>query len=450
MRSTPLRRLTAVLVLTVIVAACGDDDDQSGSATTNVAVTAAPATTGAPTATSGRGGATTAPATAAPTTARPAALDYDPDGVVRIGIALAANTNAAWDPIKSFSNFDTMRLVYDTFLRNKADGSYEPGLARSWQVVDGSTLKLELQPGVTFSDGTPFNGEAVKAGLLRNATQQANGFRAEVKALQDVVVDDPTHVTLKFSSPVAGSWLSLLASGEGMIVSPKAVADGVDLNSKPVGAGPFVLESSTPDDSAVLKKNPSYFEAAKIKLAGIEFVHVADPTASSTAIRSDAVDLLPQLQSSALATELQSVDNLTVASATSGNAWHTIFLCKSRPPFDNVDVRKALNFAVDRNALVPRPVRQAVAPRGGQLAPRPPVPRPRAGRLVHLRPQPGAPTAGPGRLRRGQPAELHVVLHTGQRPARHGDRAGPVRRGRHRDAAGAHPGPLHRLPHQRP
>jgi peptide/nickel transport system substrate-binding protein len=337
--------LATAFTLALVVAACGGDDDEAEpTVTTASSAASASATAAATTAEVG----TTADA-ASPTTASDEA--FDPDGVVKIGIDLAANTNAAWDPVQSFSNFDTMRLVYDTFLRNNTDGSYAPGLARSWEIVDGSTLALELQPDVTFSDGAPFDGEAVKTGLLRNATAEARGFRAEVKALQDVIVDDATHVTLKFSTPVAGSWLSLLASGEGMIPSPQALAAGVDLNTSPVGAGPFVLESSTPEDRAILTKNPTYFEADQIKLAGIEFVHVVDPAAQSTAIRSGAVDLLPQISSTALVSELESADGIDVTSASSGNAWHTVFLCKSQPPFDDVRVRQALNFAVDREAL---------------------------------------------------------------------------------------------------
>jgi peptide/nickel transport system substrate-binding protein len=88
--------------------------------------------------------------------------------------------------------------------------------------------------------------------------------RAELNEVESITVDSPSKLTIKLKTPIAGQFYNLLSQGETYVVSPTAVNSGTSLDEKPVGAGPFVLDSYTPEGKAVFKKNPTYFEKDKI------------------------------------------------------------------------------------------------------------------------------------------------------------------------------------------
>ena len=100
------------------------------------------------------------------------------------------------------------------------------------------------------------------------AARTSASVRAELNEVESITVDSPTKFTIKLKTPIAGQFYNLLSQGETFVVSPTAVQSGTSLDEKPVGAGPFLLDSYTPEGKAVFKKNPNYFEKDKIKLKG--------------------------------------------------------------------------------------------------------------------------------------------------------------------------------------
>ena len=80
-----------------------------------------------------------------------------PRGVIKFPYDLTALGGVRLDPITVPSPDDwyAQQCIYDSLLRQNADGSYSPGLAKSATVVDPQTIEVELQPNVKFSDGTP-------------------------------------------------------------------------------------------------------------------------------------------------------------------------------------------------------------------------------------------------------------------------------------------------------
>ena len=165
-------------------------------------------------------------------------------------------------------------------------------------------------------------------------------------------MNSPTKLTIELKTPIAGQFYNLLANGETFVVSPTAVQSGTPLNEKPVGAGPFTLESYTPERSAKFVKNPNYFQAKKIKVGGVELKQVAgtDPQATVNALldhqvdatsASLALDQVPPLEAG----------GFTIVSQPSDSSLILGPLCKSKPPFDNLKVRQALNYAIDRDEI---------------------------------------------------------------------------------------------------
>jgi peptide/nickel transport system substrate-binding protein len=283
-----------------------------------------------------------------------ASSDVDKAGVLKLGGDLAQLGGIRFDPetVASPNDWYTQQWIYDSLLRQNADGSYSPGLAKSATVVDPQTIVIELQPNVKFSDGTPMDADAVKFSLERMlASDNTGAIRAELYEIGSITVDSPTKLTIALKTPIAGQFYNLLANGETMVVSPTAAKSGTPLDQKPVGAGPFLLKSYTPEQSVVFEKNPKYFQADKIKLNGIEIVQVTstDPQANVNALLDGIVDAGGTNNLDQVA-PLES-GGLKVNVTGNDSSYRFVALCKNQPPFDNLKVRQALNYAVDRNEV---------------------------------------------------------------------------------------------------
>jgi len=321
-----------LLVLLVGLTACGDDDEPSGGGD------ALPPTTGA---------AEGDPST----TSASEASDVDPDGVLRIGVDLTSGGQRFLDPVdeNTPSEFHIHYNIYGTLLRQLEDGSYEPGLATRAEIVDARRIDVELRAGVTFSDGTPLTAEDVKFSIERNiAANKPAPFRMEeLGNVAEVEVTGPETFTIHLKEPTAGSFFNLLAHNETMPVSKRAVESGVDLNVQPIGAGPFTLVSQD-NQHIVLEKNPRYWAADRVRLAGIEYVHVAAGQAAIP-LQSGVVDVMAT--SFLVNNEFRRTD-VEVRSEKSHDAVVWVSMqCPEGSPLHDVRVRQALNFATDGAAI---------------------------------------------------------------------------------------------------
>ena len=258
-----------------------------------------------------------------------------------------------FDPVQATINDSGTaigQLLYDSLLHKEPNGELVPSLATAATVVDPSTIKVELRPNLKFQDGTPLDAEAVKFTLLRNRDSDSVAFSATIHDITDVDVADAKTLTIHLSKPEAGAFYPLLADLSTMPVSPTAVAKGDTNNpvSNPLGAGPFRVKEYVRDQKLTLTKNKAYWNAKNIKLGGVEFVQAATGPTALNALSADAVDVI--------GSDLSQLDSLTGGSLKTalGNAGTSILwfnMCKNRVPLDDVRVRQALNYALDRNAI---------------------------------------------------------------------------------------------------
>jgi peptide/nickel transport system substrate-binding protein len=259
-----------------------------------------------------------------------------------------------WDVNKSRTrtNFDYQRLVYDGLLRWTADGKLEPGLAKAVDLVDPSTLKITLRPDVKFSDGSAFDAAAVVAGLQRTVNgKNLTGVPAECFQMTDIQATDASTVTVKLAQPIAGAVRTYLAGSCGVIVSKQAADAGNNFDTNPIGAGPYTLEEYKADAVLKLKKNPTYFQAKNVKNAGLEFVRTGgDPAAIANGLRGGQIDVAALLGYTD-AQNLKTAKNLKLLTKLDPNGVISNVWCKSAPPLDKPEVRKALIMATDRDAI---------------------------------------------------------------------------------------------------
>jgi peptide/nickel transport system substrate-binding protein len=260
----------------------------------------------------------------------------------------AINANNSWDPVTSAAGNEVrhLGLVYAALVALDEKGAATPGLATKWTFAkDGKELTLTLRDGVSFSDGTALDAAAVKSYLERAKTQKDSVLTQLLDSVQTVETPDAKTVVLKLGYPDYG--LPLVLSGKaGMITSPKA--DPKTLPRQPVGAGPFKLTKFVADGSSTLVRNPGYWDAKDIHLDGVELKYINDPQAVLAGLQSGSLDLASSTGSQIAAAKRAGLNVVQFPSlgATS------IEINEAIKPFDNHKLIEAINYAIDRNALI--------------------------------------------------------------------------------------------------
>jgi peptide/nickel transport system substrate-binding protein len=276
--------------------------------------------------------------------------DIEPNGVLRTTGVLSGATAVRFDPTKMPPGGYIAALpVIRPLMTRNADGTLKPDLAKSARVIDSSTVEVVLRENMKFSDGTPLDAAAVKATFERNlASNNSNGLQIiDMQNVASITVDSPTQLTIKTKTPVAAIVYTLLAGVEFAPTSPAWMANPGD-GLKAVGAGPMMIKEYVPDTKVTMVKNPNYWDADNIKLAGIEYINAADGQAMINALQAGQVDYI-------FGSVLTNIDQLRGLSAPFVfNSKPTQFpfsmwLCiDNRTPIGNMKVRQAIAYAIDR------------------------------------------------------------------------------------------------------
>jgi ABC-type transport system substrate-binding protein len=279
----------------------------------------------------------------------------DKNATLRVGVPIEANGGVFFDPTgpeRNSQNPSTrlwLDLLYDTMIRNTPDGKGEPGLATEWNAPDPNTVELTLREDVKFSDGTPFNADAVKASwdqLPENSNPVPN-----ITAVTEVEVTGEFSVVIHLSDPVAQTLIDqeLRNANFFAVTSPTADAAGHEgMEDNPIGAGPYILESYE-TGHIVLTKNPTYFDKKKQKVKTIEFIDTPVGASSVSALQTDTIDITWSIPPDSIET-INSQPGLEVA-ALGGEGVYDLNLCPTSEVFATKEARQAVAFAVDRDSI---------------------------------------------------------------------------------------------------
>jgi peptide/nickel transport system substrate-binding protein len=247
----------------------------------------------------------------------------------------------------AYPSFQVLENVYDTLVvPNAEDLTMEPSLAESWETSeDGLTWTFTLREGVTFHDGSEFDSADVVYSYNRIIDEElSNSFRFQ--NVGSVTADGAQTVVITLTRPTP-NLLERIGSFKGMAILPEGAADQVDLTTEAVGTGPFRLESSDAS-STVLTAYEDYWGGTP-SIGGVEFRYVTEPAAALTALQNGEVqwtDNVPPQQIESLGGD----DTVELQTTPSVDYWY-LSMNYARPPFDNRDVRRAIAFAVDREAV---------------------------------------------------------------------------------------------------
>jgi peptide/nickel transport system substrate-binding protein len=264
-------------------------------------------------------------------------------------IALPGNVNTL-DPDKTTTvgtDLSVISHLYTPLVDRGPDLALRPGLAKSWHALDETTWRFELTPGVTFPDGEPLDAAAVKWNIERVLDPKtAARNKPWFAAITEIRVVDPQtlDVVTKGAYPDLPAQMAMF-----FLMPPKWTAEN-NPSVAALGSGPYDLVRFTSGDRVELKAKPDYW-GAKPAFDNVTFRVIPEDAARIAALLAGDVDLITVVPPSELDRINQS-GRATAASIASTRAMY-VKLNTLKPPFkDNPKLWQALNYAVDREAIV--------------------------------------------------------------------------------------------------
>jgi len=253
------------------------------------------------------------------------------------------------DPFTGRSGADHPYLfaLYDTLVDFEPSTlKPRPGLA-SWSFPDPKIMVLELRPAIHFHDGTPCDADAVRVNIER---ARMVGTRSTVTADLDSVASSetggPLKVVLHLKYPNS-ALPAILSDRAGMMMSPTAQATaGDDFDRRPCGTGQLKFVSWADGDRVIMTRNDEYWKKGEPYLDGITFRVITDYTAGAHSVEAGENDFMWNVPPRLIAA-MKSNRNVKIVGYPSTRVMN-IFFNYGRPPLNDVRVRQAINYAIDR------------------------------------------------------------------------------------------------------
>ncbi|MDR1277561.1 MAG: ABC transporter substrate-binding protein [Treponema sp.] len=275
-------------------------------------------------------------------------------GELRFGLTTEP---ATLDPLSPANTADGRSILFNVFeglVKPGGDGQLRPAAAESWTVEDGGRAYVfTLREGLTFHDGTPLTPEDAKFTLDTAAQAGFAGFtqidRVETDGSRGL------RVTLREPDP---EFLPYITVG---IVQK----DNPDREKNPVGAGPFAVESYRAQQSLTLVKNPAYWQEGLPHLDRVTFVFLADSDALLLGLRGGSIDGASITGSIARQLDPAQFDTVPGLSASV----QLLALNNAAAPFDDLRVRRAVNYGIDIRQIIDTAFYGEGEPSGSPLIP---------------------------------------------------------------------------------
>ncbi|MCP4022475.1 MAG: ABC transporter substrate-binding protein [Desulfobacteraceae bacterium] len=267
--------------------------------------------------------------------------------VVNFGADIPGITSLdqSFDP----DSYSVITQIFDSLIHIDLEGKLIPGLATSWELVDDQAYEFELRENVKFHNGEPFTGECVKytyEAVVNPETKAGNAWI--LNSIKNVEVLSKYRIRINLNHP-DGMFLYRL-SMFGSIVPVKYIQEKGLANflKSPVGTGPFKFVNWEKGKEIVLKKNPDYWQNGIPVYEELIFKIIPEENWVS-ALKNDQVDVITNLHPELMREINDDGRFKTVQKLVLQGYW---VMLKNQGPLADINVRKALNHAVDKNKLI--------------------------------------------------------------------------------------------------
>ncbi len=284
-----------------------------------------------------------------------------PQSASKLTVAMSFPPRAGLSVFSDDAFLLTRLGVTETLVRANSSGDAAPLLATSWNQLTPTSWRFTLRTGVTFHDGT-----ALDAAAVVNSITKAVGSAAPPRALRGVglaaSVVDPRTVDVTTTRPDPLVPLRLSSPGSA-ILAPSAYSSAVPA---PTGTGIYRVEKFTPNERIELEA-VKHWSGRNATIERVTARLIADPAARVAALRAGEIDLAEGVPAAQLTT-LNKDSNLRVLIHDLPRTT-TLYLNTSKPPFDSLTARKAIDLSIDRNALAASLLEGAALPAAGYFGP---------------------------------------------------------------------------------
>lgn len=263
------------------------------------------------------------------------------------------------DPAAGSANAMAMagNAIYGTLMTVTKPGEEpQPAIAKSMtESKDGMTWTMTLPTGLKFSDGTPFNAEAVVFNMERDM-EETSSAAALLSSVKSVTATNPTTVVFHMASPLSSLPYAFSYDGSGTagyMASPTAVKKyGKNYSSHASGLGPFEVQSWSATGNTVLVPNPNYWNKAEEPVY-LEKVTLESIPAEQTAYQSVQAGNLTLMGSAnpSLLSQAQSNGKVKTVMGETENNQDSIILNMATKPFENLELREAVSEALNREEI---------------------------------------------------------------------------------------------------
>jgi peptide/nickel transport system substrate-binding protein len=330
-----------------LLTACSDQSSPGGSS----ANTNAPTSTAASASGTAGGAATGTGSSTGGSTSGAASSGGKAGGTLNFGIHAAltgldpqigANQSTRW----------VASLVYSYLVSLDKDNQLVPDLAEKWEQPSDTVYVFHLRKGVKFHNGREMTSADVKYSYDRimDPANKAN-FASLFGGISAIDLPDDYTVKITLKAPDASFLIHLSSTGTQAIVPKEVVeANKGSLSQVMVGTGPYKFVSYTPGTSLVLQRNPDYFLAGQPLLDSVVVKPIEDDSARINALKSGDVDMISFVPPSQIKS-LGSTNGLVVSEGRVGTFYFLSFQV-GRAPFNDVRVRQAIMYAIDRQAML--------------------------------------------------------------------------------------------------
>lgn len=269
-------------------------------------------------------------------------------GALSVGI-VGGSAKDSLDAHSPVTHPDEARVIalYDTLATFDTEHKISMALAESITgSEDAKTWTIKMRDGLKFSDGSPLTSADVVSTFMRvtDPDRPTAGSSAFATLERDkMTAPDPKTAVLTFSQPQA--IFPDLVAGYALGIVPKNYDP-----AKPIGAGPFKLESFTPGQQSVMVKNTNYWREGEPHIDKLTIIDFPDDTARVNALLGGQVDAIDQLPLGQIKV-VEANPQLKVLESKTGS-WIPFTMRVDTKPFDNVKVRQAMRLIVDRKQMV--------------------------------------------------------------------------------------------------